>query len=584
VATRSKTNWKLDSQGEYPRQLGWKLDQNGKYVQHKFRLGSDLKAAEQRDKRLQAFWKRIEETHAGDDRPTWNSFTLAVAKRIADGETQIVVERSSSDSEEAYARYLHRLQRRFSMVSFIAEDEQSFVAGDRANKKLVEAQLDSIRKAHLRNGNVAEIDIARGKNGTLHQAIDAYMDHVKRTMVEVSQPKPFGRTRVKNSERLKERHPDSPLSALRLDAIEEMIDYWKNRPLVKRRGTPIRRKTAIHHIAELVRFCKWLHRTDKFEWRKPDDFDEIDKRVAETPAEVQAKETSAQVKTYSLEQLCTLYEYATPLERIVMLLGLNCGFGAAEQGTLLIRQVVFAQAHPMARDYDFDSTPTDSFVKRIRLKNKVYGEHLLWPHTVLGLKWAIERRRLQGNARPESLLFMTDKGEPFAKATRGGNAGQRFASIWGGLVERVRNDAEDPLSFPKLSFGKLRKTGGNLVRRFADGEVAGVFLCHGKPVKTDDLSEVYTNRVFGKVFKANKVVEAHLAPMFAAVDDPFGKYRQQYTSRKVVKIILALFDQGTRISKISTETGVSRGAIYRHLEACGRRNGPGQGKKTNTLQ
>jgi hypothetical protein len=567
MATRKKKKWTRDSQGEYSRQIGWKPNQEGRYVQHKFRLGSDLASAQERAQRLQAFWNRIEETKLGPERAVWHPFTLEIAKQIAKGQTEVVVQRLPKDANEAYARYLHRIQRHYPMLHIVADDEQAFLNGKRQNQERVEAELDKVRKSHLKSGNLPEIEVASCKSASLHEAFDAYISQVKRATIDVPQPKPSGTTRLKNAERLKERHADTALVTIRFDQIQVMIDYWKNRPLVKRRGTPIRRKTAIHHISELIRFFRWLHRTEDFEWRKPDDFDELDRRVPETKTEIQARETPAQVKTYSREQLCTLYEYATPLERVIMLLALNCGFGAAELGTLLLRQIVQGHFHPMAAEYDFDSKPTDWFVKRIRLKNRVYGEHLLWQHTVMGLKWALDRRQAQGSAEPSSLLFVTDKGAPFFKATAGKNEGQRFANIWGGLTNRVRKDYPE---FEKLSFGKLRKTGGNLIRRFADGEVAGVFLCHGKPVKSDDLSGVYTNPTFGKVFKASKVVEEYLAPMFAVTDDPFGKYHQQYLSRKLVKRIVELFDQGTTVARIATEVGVAPSTIYRHLELSGR--------------
>ena len=90
----------------------------------------------------------------------------------------------------------------------------------------------------------------------------------------------------------------------------------------------------------------------------------------------------------------------------------------------------------------------------------------------------------------------------------------------GNLIRRVRNSGEEIRS---LSFGKLRKTAGNLIRQFADGEVAGVFLSHGQPVRTDDLLDVYSTRPFGRVFKAIRDVEKYLEPMFSAAGpDPFA--------------------------------------------------------------
>ena len=51
----------------------------------------------------------------------------------------------------------------------------------------------------------------------------------------------------------------------------------------------------------------------------------------------------------------------------------------------------------------------------------------------------------------------------------------------------------------------------------------GVFDCHGKPVQSDELNDLYSNRPFGKVFDAIKKVEQYLKPVFAeSGEDPFG--------------------------------------------------------------
>lgn len=118
-----------------------------------------------------------------------------------------------------------------------------------------------------------------------------------------------------------------------------------------------------------------------------------------------------------------------------------------------------------------------------------------------------------------------------------------------------------------LSFKCLRKTAGDLIRRFSDGEVAGVFLLHGQPVKTDKLSDVYTNRPFGKVYQAIQKVESFLQPVFDEVpDDPTAKQPQSYTPRKLIDRILELHQQGASIREIADATGKSRMTVHRHLE------------------
>ena len=53
-----------------------------------------------------------------------------------------------------------------------------------------------------------------------------------------------------------------------------------------------------------------------------------------TPKEQAGAASSLQVETYSPDEIKLLYRYATPFERVALLLGLNCGFGAGELATL----------------------------------------------------------------------------------------------------------------------------------------------------------------------------------------------------------------------------------------------------------
>ena len=98
--------------------------------------------------------------------------------------------------------------------------------------------------------------------------------------------------------------------------------------MVKGKGTPMAIKTCRHHIKQLMAFFKWLHRSDQYKWRKPEDFDELNTKIKESNEEKAKLVTPVQVDTYSVEELALLNEYATPIERAFLLLGLNCGFQA----------------------------------------------------------------------------------------------------------------------------------------------------------------------------------------------------------------------------------------------------------------
>lgn len=256
--------------------------------------------------------------------------------------------------------------------------------------------------------------------------------------------------------------------------------------------------------------------------------------------------------------------YAQPFERLLLLLGLNCGFGRAEIASLLIGEVHFNAPHT-PRECEllgYTTTAADSFIKRVRRKSGVYGEHLLFDMTVTGLRWALDRRRQFPDFGPEGRLLLSERGTPLDRQTASGNANQLIPNHWSRLLKRVRDDGGE---VRPLSFGKLRKTASDLVRRFSDGEIAGVFDCHGTPVREDSLSDVYTNRPFGRVFRTLREIERYLEPVFLeAGDDPFSPQPQAYTPRSKIE---RMSEQGYPTGQIAAGVGVSGMTASRHIRA-----------------
>jgi hypothetical protein len=193
----------------------------------------------------------------------------------------------------------------------------------------------------------------------------------------------------------------------------------------------------------------------------------------------------------------------------------------AEIASLRVGEVCLFQAHEerFQEHLQLRTTNNDSFIKRVRRKNLVYGEHILFSQTVKVMQWAISRRSKQPDFGRDSTLFLNDEFQPYDKQTKSGNRNQQIPNAFTRLLKRVKRDGEE---ISTLSFGKLRKTAGDLVRRFSTGEISSVFLCHGKTVKTDSLLKHYTNRPFGKVFETIREVKQYLEPVFAAAGkDPF---------------------------------------------------------------
>lgn len=159
-----------------------------------------------------------------------------------------------------------------------------------------------------------------------------------------------------------DRHEDLPLGNVDFEAVEKMILYWRRRPEKKGTKQRISKVSAENYIGEFKRFFKWLHSSTKFSWRKPDDFAGIETKVDTDANEIRKR--LDQVSTFSLEELVLLNQFATPLDRIFLLLGLNCGFGVAEIASLTIEDVCLFQGHS-PRDQErlhFKTTDRDSFI------------------------------------------------------------------------------------------------------------------------------------------------------------------------------------------------------------------------------
>jgi hypothetical protein len=584
MTKRKADDWQADARGRYPRRVGYSIKDNESRDRHTFHFGTDLAKARARLMRVEELWAHVVELRnqppedpirsfldSSEKRePVWGG-ALWIAKQVAAGKVQIVVERYDGENDHAYAVKINQLASTYPCVVFVPDDREAYDAVADLMHRSVNHQL---RQIHKQQPNVLPTTSA-----SLHEAFDAYIKYIKTDAVEPTAEGPiltsFGALKVNQTEQLKVRHPDFPLSSLDFDKCQVLIDVWRNRPLTKDEriepARPLALRTCQNQITELNRFFRWLHRSKDFEWRKPEDFDELVTRVKDIADERTCIDYETQVRVYTPSELAILYKYATPLERLIVLLGLNCGFRGAETGTLLKGHVFLDKPHPNAKYLKeisgFECQPEDQFIIYRRNKSKVYGEFCLWPHTVEILKWAIQRRDriCERLGIDKQNLVITEKGSLCHRLTSGSkNRSQIFANKWRQLIKRVRKDHP---AFPNHKFMSLRQAGGDLVRDVAGGEVAAVFLLHGKPVKTDNLLDLYTNRPFGKVFEALRKVQDKLKPMFEAAPAEICKQPvKQHTTLKIREQIVALKQQGKRVSEIMEATGVSRTTVFRTLE------------------
>jgi hypothetical protein len=447
-----------------------------------------------------------------------------VGKAIAAGKA---VELSHLDSlgTFAHANRLAKLQKRFPMASFVVPEVVAQDAKEYGDHLREEAE-------YLRNGF---------KHGiSFHQAMDRFKDHLRLTKQPGTDEPTDSALQVCNYVELQKHHiADCQMSALNLPRIDEILAYWTNRPATKR-GNPMARDTIRDIVKIFRRFLRWAHREGI--WSKPQGYEVTPLRIRLLSEEFSLKARAEQVERYKRDELVTLYQYATPWERLLLLLALNCGFGRAELSTLRRDEV------------------RGKFIKRIRRKTGVYGEWYLWLETRKALEWW-EKNRPSFDI-PE--LLVTKDGNSFWKRTDGGNPNSKIANAWSRLLTRIKKDHP---KFRRLSFNKLRKTAGNIIRHLASGEIMRIFHSRGRPVLNDEHSERYSNRNFKGVFRAQLKAHKHLAPMFAVVADPFPedqRVRHPSLSLGTIKKIKTMRQQGFKVVAIADELNVSQATVRRY--------------------
>lgn len=532
----------MASNGLFMRNLGWKRSGSG-YTQHKFYLGRVQKDAETTSGRLEKLWEQVSKrwerenqgrsgglpgrTYVGcelptipdppageaakfaaplsltpvelldewgpTDRPVWTDVTLAIAEAIRNGESVAKVPlplplSAMTPESPLITAWLDQLGRDFTSIKIELRDEDAQAKS--------EEQLQKHGQRLIEEGRRIIQKVVGG--GTLHAALDACTKWIGTKHVDLDgRLKPWGATQTRQVAFIKRYLTNVQIGEMDAAKIDELIGVLQRRPAGEG-SAPVSVSWTRNCIKQLRHFFRWLNKRPEFGWKRPADLEMEPIRIPLTPREKYAQARPRQVETYTLDELKPLYEYATPFQRLLMLLALNCGFGRAEVGCA--------------------TREDDSWVCRVRHKSSVYGEWKLWPATVAAIDWWLPQRAAIPVEAGVTTLLVTSKGARYDAPTKGNHTNFRIPNRWIKLTERVQRDHPQ---FRALSFNKLRKTAGNLVREYGNGEVAAVFLCHGKPVKTDMLIDLYSNRPFGKVFETLDRIVGLVAPLWANVADPF---------------------------------------------------------------
>jgi hypothetical protein len=491
-----------------------------------------------------------------------------------------------------YAKELSRLQGRYPEVTIVPDDLQLAESGRQELTEGAERTI-AVERPFVLTGSHPKP--TSSSEPTVAEALDAYEAHVKVKMQVVPDPeeglegrrlsdsgqsclKQIGQIRVHNAE-----HLGWPLSRLTFQGCDTMLEVWRRRPSRKDESGLMAIKTCREHAKLLKRFFRWLSKSDNFNWTKPQDFDELSLDIHRTNLDKSAPITvgARQVETYTVEELSVLNQYAIPIERFLLLCGLNLGFKRMECATLRVGEIHLHTLHDYVRYINFEFSQQDSFVRRLRTKTEVYGEWMLWPLTVKAMEWVLNRRRHQTHItkgdgegkeicfQPTSLVLLNDHGHSFTKPTASGNPNHQITAAWTRLLGRVRKDKGNQ-DFPWLPHESLRDTASDWIREEFGGEIADVFLAHGSPLGANSLVECYTNKPFGKLFKALRWLETKLKPMFDVTPpNPFPEERKRRIGGLSVRqrsVIRELSRNKVSVQEIAAKAACSVMSVYRYRE------------------
>jgi hypothetical protein len=523
-----------DAEGRFRRSIGWRVS-GDKTVQHLFRLGKDETQAKLANIRLEqlwngvaARWKRLkDEDRAETPAPVWDETTLAIGQAIAKGDTSCAIFPPPDVlalPAEMQVAWLGRLQADFPIIPLRLVDHDFFVKG-----------VDGIRYVIEVKSKMLSTLGESVSTQTVHEALDAYSAFVGEKYVD----KPSNRSQQTAIGLLKQHAGNLLLGKLDADGIETWLAYWCRRPASKDSGNPLALTTCRNVLIVLRQFLRWLNRSPAFGWHLPPAFDFPRCKIVKLPQDRVKKR-----RHFSITELKTIWQYAKPCERALILLALNCGFSNREIATLQPGEIVRGKRH--------------TFVKRHRTKTEVYAEWVLWPETLEGLEY------LKSFQKPGSQYVVVNRaGTALTKGTRTGNENQGIKNHWDNLLKRLLKDHP---GFYRLSFKYLRKTGAQLLRRMRidnAAELASMYLAHGERSDGNDgLLHAYTDRPWKKLHGALLRLRRVLLPVVTSVERPW-EYKVDRITPVIREKVLELRAEGKKLGEIADQVGLHKATVGR---------------------
>lgn len=560
-----ETELKQEADGTWYRWLG----EDQKKTKQKFRLGRDRADALRRLRLIVTLYESqfsVSDFFGG----SWVPEYLKAAKQIAKGAKPQLPRLSlpvndTATIPESAATYV-------TLLAHLNRDEELFAP---ESPGLVAQGIAALERPQQRNRLIKSTLVGgtsdREATGqTVSQAVSAFIDYL---LTQYTLPNeslsPWGKTQIdqtkswrrfmsvatetRNGETVSLKLLETDLADLTVAKAQQLIDVVRKRPLTLEskytRRLAVKTCRAINKV--IRKFFDWLDLSDEWQWNEPPRF----RKLNYNPAALEDEEKHIQKQKkerwrISDTELEVLVKKATPVERVIILLGLNCAFGAGEIGNLRIPYV------------KFDTREIDG----IRFKTGNDTRHRLWPETIEALAWELERRQqLPKSAESKDILFLAEgSGLPLWGTTEAGNYSDGVAKRWDDLIRRVRKEQPE---FHRYSFGKLRKTAAIRVIEIADAEAASMILAHGIPSE-DKLLSAYVSIPWQKLYAAQEAYGESIRPILKTSRPPFEKPPKNYIGAKAEQI-LEQHRTGAPVSQIASDLGLSEMTVYRHFKRAG---------------
>ena len=199
---------------------------------------------------------------------------------------------------------------------------------------------------------------------------------------------------------------------LTADRIEAILKKFAERPLSKHDDQPLAYYTVRNALITFRQFIRWLNRSEMYKWEMPRAFSFPRTKIRKLAADRIKKR-----KVFTRSELKTIWQYALPWDRALILLALNCGFSKAELATLQAAEVM-------------TDKKGHTFIKRDRVKTDSHGEWLLWDETLEALEYL---KKLHKGSTPYMVVSKT--GKPLDRKTPKGNENQTIKNQLGSSDE-----------------------------------------------------------------------------------------------------------------------------------------------------